>query len=173
MRRAAWLILSGVPLVGCPSTATSGSELAVPATAPAAATDADDVDAIFNPPPFENPTPEQLHETSRRAIRTLIPYAAKGQEWALAILNENYNKYPISSLERADIAAVFGYARYTPAARNLADSVGAASMNLGWAAHVSLCQIFPDAAREFPDPEAAADYWIDYVKTHRGGRAYR
>jgi hypothetical protein len=171
MRRVVWLVLSGVPLVGCPATTTFRSELGVAASAPAA--DGDDPAAIFDPPPFENPTPEQLHETSRRAVRSLIPYAAKGQEWALAILNENYLEYPISSAERADVAEVFGYARYEPAAQHLAESVGAASMNLGGAAHLSLCQIFPDAAREFPTPEEAADYWIEYVKRHRRGRANR
>lgn len=120
----------------------------------------------FDPPPFEHPTEAQLHESSRRAVRTLLPLAQDGDPRALAILNENYARYEISSMERADIAEVFGKQRYEPAAEQLAESVGAASMNLGWAAHMSLCAIFPDAARSFPTPEETADYWRDYLEKH-------
>lgn len=170
MRRVAWLLLFALPLAGCHSPEAPAPRV-TPADAPAAIED--DTDPSLDPPPYDRPTPEQLHETSRRAFRTLMAAAADGDEQALAILNENFARYEISSIERADLAELFGKLRYVPAARHLAESVAAASMNLGWAAHLSLCQLFPDARRDFPTPEATADYWLAWLDAHAVDRAGR
>lgn len=118
-------------------------------------------------PVLESPTPEQWRATNRQSFKTVLNAANRGDLDALAMLLENYREYQIPSIDRADAAEVFGRYRYAPAAKVLAESVDAASMNLGWAAHLSLRQLFPEAAREFPTPEETADYWKEYL-TKRG-----
>lgn len=97
-------------------------------------------------------------------------FAERGEEWALKELNDHYFAYPVSSAEWAGIAALFGRYGYRPAADNLAHSVDAASLNLGGAAHESLCLLFPEAteeAKKLNTPEAGQRFWIDYVEKHK------
>jgi hypothetical protein len=105
-------------------------------------------------------------DTGLVSYLALRHFAERGDEWALKILNDHYFGYPVSSAEWAGIAALFGRYRYRPAADNLAHSVDAASLNLGGAAHESLCILFPEAAEEakkLKTPETAQAFWIGYV----------
>jgi hypothetical protein len=85
---------------------------------------------------------------------------------ALAILNRNYFKYGVSSMEWASIVRVFGACRYAPAVQNLVASLGAASLDLGFAAHASLSEIYPDAHISFSDSMDAQRQWTSYVRDH-------
>jgi hypothetical protein len=83
---------------------------------------------------------------------------------ALAILNRNFGRYGISSLETATIAEIFGNCRYRPAGPTLVPWVNAMVMNLGIAAHEALSKIYPDAhIGEGRTPEECAAAWRHYI----------
>ena len=83
---------------------------------------------------------------------------------ALAVLNRNYARYPISSVQRATVARIFGDCHYRPAVPNLVRSVDAMVMNLGIAAHEALTKIYPEAhISEGRSPEDCAAAWRRYV----------
>lgn len=107
------------------------------------------------------------HSTTILAYLSLKHFAKKGERWALERLNKHYFEYPVSSLEWSEIATLFGKYRYEPAAENLANSVNAASMNLGAAAHDALCKIYPKAAKDFEGPGLAEQYWLEYIKNKK------
>lgn len=86
---------------------------------------------------------------------------------ALGILNRNYFKYPGSSMEWATIVRSFGDCRYKPAVPNLVGTVNAAMIDLGYASHLSLLAMYPDAKIEFRDPLVAQNAWKKYLRTHR------
>jgi hypothetical protein len=86
---------------------------------------------------------------------------------ALGILNRNYFKYSTSSLEWASIVRSFGVCKYTPAVPNLVGSVTAMVINLGYASHLSLLAIYPDAKIEFGDPFETQNAWRKYLRDHR------
>jgi hypothetical protein len=108
--------------------------------------------------------------TEDRSLLSLKYFAKRGEVWALAILNDNYFSYGGSSVEWAAIVELFGKYHYEPAAENLAGSVGAASMNLGWAAHQSLEQIYPEANCLRSSPFETEECWITYVKRRQKAR---
>jgi len=85
---------------------------------------------------------------------------------ALGILNQNYGKYPISSVDRATIADAFGDCRYLPAIPNLVASVNAASLNLMGSAQNSLSKIYPQADIQPSDPPEHQKAWEKYVRLH-------
>lgn len=94
-------------------------------------------------------------------------FACACDSQALGILNRNYFKYPTSSVEWATIVRSFGECKYKPAASNLAGSVFAMMIDLGYASHLSLLAIYPDANIEFRDPLATQKAWKKYLRTHR------
>jgi hypothetical protein len=99
-------------------------------------------------------------------------FAERGESWALQVLNDHYDDYPVSSAEWASVARLFGTYGYGPAAANLARSLGAASLNLEEAAHESLRQLYPEAASSAPpfdSPAAAQAFWTSYVVRQNGG----
>lgn len=119
---------------------------------------------------------ERVFRRSAKGKNTVPTYLSlkrlgeQGEKWALRILNKNYQDYPVSSLEWAEIVMIFGKHRYREAAENLVESLDAASLNLASAAHEALCEIFPDAARATASfqggPQEAQRFWMDYIKTH-------
>jgi hypothetical protein len=113
---------------------------------------------------FKSMADRNLNETSLLAVKH---FAKRGDKWALRILNDNYFRYGGSSVEWAEVVELFGKYRYEPAVENLANSVGAASMNLGWAAHQSLEQIYPDANCYRSSPFETEACWVDYVKQRK------
>jgi hypothetical protein len=96
-------------------------------------------------------------------------FAGKCDAPALKILNQNYGKYGISSLERASLAKIFGACRYTPAVPNLADSINAMILNLGQAAHDSLSRMYPDAHIAATNPTEMQKAWQSYIRAHPPG----
>lgn len=54
---------------------------------------------------------------------------------------------------------LFGEFHYEPAATNLVDSIGAASLNLASAAVDSLQKLFPGSPENFTGLEAASEYF--------------
>jgi hypothetical protein len=86
---------------------------------------------------------------------------------ALGILNNNYFKYSTSSVEWASIVRSFGECKYKPAVPNLVGTVNAMMVDLGYASHLSLLAIYPDAKIEFKDPLQTQDAWQKYLRAHR------
>lgn len=103
-----------------------------------------------------------------RAMIATLYFGRRCEPAALAILTKNFGHYPTSSLEAASLAEVFGTCRYKPAAKKLAHWVGAASLNLGVAAHEALTKIYPDAGiTDCRSPEDCADRWHRYLAGKR------
>jgi hypothetical protein len=89
-----------------------------------------------------------------------VNYVAKtGDTHALKILNDNYFKYPTSSVQWSYTVELFGKFHYEPAIPNLIESLGAAVMNLGQAALESLEQLFPGPHPEFNTIDEAEKYF--------------
>jgi hypothetical protein len=84
---------------------------------------------------------------------------SRGDRRALEILNKNYFKYPVSSLQWSFTVALFGKYRFRPAVENLIESLNAASLNLAGAALESLQMIFPGSPPEFGSPIEAQRYF--------------
>jgi hypothetical protein len=85
---------------------------------------------------------------------------------ALRILNRNYFQYSTSSMEWASIVRSFGDCKYKPAVSHLVETVNAAMINLGYASHLALLAIYPDAKIEFKNPVETEEAWTQYVKKH-------
>lgn len=101
-----------------------------------------------------------LSRDASRLHYFIAQYLAKrGEEKALAILNENYFEYPVSSQQWAYSVHAFGQYRYTPAIPNLIKSLQAASLNVVDEAVWSLRQIFPGSPESFGTPEEAVAYF--------------
>jgi len=98
-------------------------------------------------------------------------FAERGEKWALAILNDNFLSYPLSSMERAEIASLFGRQRYEPAAESLAQVLEAASLNLSGAAVESLIKIYPDGCGIMGSPHEAKECWVPFVAQRRSKSA--
>lgn len=86
---------------------------------------------------------------------------------ALGILNRNYFKYSTSSMEWATIVRSFGDCKYKPAVPNLVGSVDAMMIDLGYASHLSLLAMYPDAKIKFRDPFLTQHAWKKYLRTQR------
>ncbi len=86
---------------------------------------------------------------------------------ALRILNKHYFQYHTSSMEWASIVRSFGECKYKPAVPKLVETVSAASMNLGYASHLSLLDMYPDAKIDFRDPMVTRKAWEKYLTHHR------
>lgn len=118
--------------------------------------------------------PLARRDTGLVSYLALKYFAERGERWALQMLNDRYDEYPVSSAEWASVARLFGTWGYRPAAANLARSLGAASLNLEEAANESLLRLYPEAAATVPhfdSPEAAQAFWTSYVAEHDGGAA--
>lgn len=85
--------------------------------------------------------------------------AKRGNIAALATLNRHYFQYPVSSLQWSCTAETFGKFRYAPAAKNLIESLDAASLNLSAAACNALQGIYPDSPKDFKGPSEAESYY--------------
>jgi len=108
-----------------------------------------------------------------RALLAAMYFGDRCEPRALAILNRNFRRYPISSLQAGSIATIFGDCRYEPAARNLVEAINAASMNLGGEAHVALTKIYPDAhIPEGRSPEDCAAAWRRYVASLKAKKGH-
>jgi len=89
-----------------------------------------------------------------------LNYVAKtGDKDAMKILNDNYFKYPTSSLQWSYTVRLFGKFHYEPAIPNLIESLGAASLNLVDAAIDSLEQLCPGPHPEFSSIDEARKYF--------------
>jgi len=86
---------------------------------------------------------------------------------ALGILNRNYFRYQTSSREWATIVRSFGECKYKPAVPNLVRTVSAMMIDLGYASHLSLLAVFPNAKIEFRDPLVTQGAWEKYLRAHR------
>ena len=96
-------------------------------------------------------------------------FARDGKPWALRILSCEYTRWPVSSMERAEVVPLFGEYKYYPAAPNLAETIDAMFLNLGDAAMTALKQMFPEGRTDFRSPMEAADYWRQYIGSHYKG----
>jgi hypothetical protein len=85
---------------------------------------------------------------------------------ALAILNKHYFQYQTSSMEWASIVRSFGACKYKPAALHLVETVSAMMLDLGYASHLSLAAIYPDAKIDFAGPGKTREAWERYL-SHR------
>jgi hypothetical protein len=110
--------------------------------------------------------PRTMEERTYFALKYFVEV---GTPWALRILNCNYHRWPVSSMERADIVSLFGRHKYYPSAPNLAATIDAALINLGDAALTSLELMFPKGRKDFKGPEEATNYWKRYVSQHWHG----
>ncbi len=110
--------------------------------------------------------PRTIEERTYFALKY---FAEVGTPWALRILNCNYDRWPVSSMERADIVSLFGTYKYYPSTPNLAATIDAALVNLGDAALTGLEVMFPEGRKDFRGPEEATTYWKRYVSQHWHG----
>jgi len=86
---------------------------------------------------------------------------------ALHILNKHYFQYQVSSREWATIVGSFGECKYKPAVPHILETVTAALLNLGYASHLSLLAMYPDAKIEFGDPVETRAAWKKYLDHQR------
>lgn len=86
---------------------------------------------------------------------------------ALGILNKHYFQYQISSREWAAIVGSFGECKYKPAVPHILETVTAAALNLGYASHLSLLAMYPDAKIEFGEPVETRAAWKKYLDHQR------
>jgi hypothetical protein len=96
----------------------------------------------------------------RQSYYVALYLAERGDTVALETLNRHYFQYTVASFEWAHAAEAFGKFRYTPAARNLTESLDAASLNLSGATCNALQEIYPDSPRHFAGPTEARNYYI-------------
>jgi hypothetical protein len=94
-------------------------------------------------------------------------FALACDQEALGILNRHYFKYQTSSMEWATIVRSFGECKYTAAVPHLVETVSAMMLDLGYAAHLSLRAIYPEAKIEFDDPSKTREAWGKYVAHRR------
>jgi hypothetical protein len=105
--------------------------------------------------------------TERANFLANLHFARRCDRAALANLNARYRAYPVSSVQLASAAKAFGDCDFKPAIPNLVDSVDAASMNLGWDAHLSLQKMYPDAKIDTSTPETTQRSWRAYLSRRR------
>jgi hypothetical protein len=98
-------------------------------------------------------------EASDRNWWRALFLARHGDRAALAVLDDHYGEWAVSSVELAAAARQFGRWRYTPAIPNLIESLDAASLNLAGEALESLRRMFPGSPRDFASPAAATAYF--------------
>jgi hypothetical protein len=116
---------------------------------------------------------EALRRYTRRSTDEMSTYLAlkyfalSCDQEALGILNKHYFKYPTSSREWAAIVRSFGECKYKPATAHLVETVTAMFIDLGFASHLSLLAIYPDAGIEFSDPLKTREEWERYFASHR------
>jgi hypothetical protein len=103
--------------------------------------------------------------TELKSYLAFLYLAETGQEAALARLACDYYELPLSSLEKAEVAELFGRHMYFPAARKLVETLEAASGNLADAALKSLTTLYPDGKRGFSSPDKAVKYWSKRITT--------
>lgn len=112
---------------------------------------------------------DSLRRYTRRSIDEMSTYLALKyfaqacDPEALGILNKHYFKYPTSSMEWVTIVRSFGECKYKPATAHLVETVTAMSVDLGYASHLGLLAIYPDARIEFSDPLHAREEWEKYL----------
>lgn len=92
-------------------------------------------------------------------------FARRCDKAALRIMNDNANRYGISSLDMRDIAVWFGKCDYKPASTVLARWTNAMVLELSWAAQRSLAQMYPQASMAMKAPEKAHDAWERYLQS--------
>jgi hypothetical protein len=119
---------------------------------------------------IDDPRVTALMRTCASAERAEEPfectmYLAKGGDTtALAVLNQNYYAYPISSWEWSYAVALFGTFRYRAATANLVESLNAASLNVAFAADSALRQLYPKGPKgRWPSDSLQAD-WTRYLR---------
>jgi hypothetical protein len=93
-------------------------------------------------------------------------FARTGQEWALTYLNDNLWKYHLFAFDLQDAIQLFHRYRYRPAARHLAEAMGAFNMTTVGEAEDALRALFPAVDTTFTDPSEAHAFWVQYVATH-------
>jgi len=107
-----------------------------------------------------------------KAYLAALYLAKQGKCFGLEQLNRHYGELPISSLERAQVATLFGKYKYYPAAENLTQTIYTMVLNLGDASLEALTAMYPEAQ---PDVTAGPtdgylgslqDYWEKYVAAH-------
>lgn len=102
----------------------------------------------------------------QRGYLALLYFAETGAPWALAKLTCDYYKLPVPSLEKADVASLFGKHKYYPAARRLVGTLQAVSGNLFEAALESLSVMYPKGRTRFRSADDAAKYWTRFLADH-------
>jgi hypothetical protein len=110
-------------------------------------------------------------EQTKEAMCVAWYLAKRGNAKALAILNQNNYKYPVSSYEWSYVIAVFGKQKYAPAVPALIDDMSAASLNVVGAAEESLRAFYPDSPsdKDFGTIEKAQSYFRKrYESEHQG-----
>lgn len=95
-----------------------------------------------------------------------VYFGRKCEPAALKTLLANYDSYPLSSIEKAGLAGIFGVCKYRPAAPALLSSLDAAVLNLAQQSHSSLLAIYPDAKITAPTAGAAKAAWQAYFRNH-------
>ncbi len=111
-----------------------------------------------------------LMRTCASAEREEEPYyctmylAKHGDTTALAVLNQNYYAYPISSWEWSYAVALFGTFRYRPATANLLESLDAASLNVVFAADSALRELYPKGPKGQWPPDSLKAHWTRYLR---------
>ncbi len=103
----------------------------------------------------------------RTAYFALKYFALSCDAPALEALNRGYMRYRVPSIEWASIVRSFGECKYEAAAPNLAETVSAGMLDLGYASHRSLLALYPDAGIEFRDPFEAQEEWKRYLAAQR------
>ena len=90
---------------------------------------------------FETHMTKEATEATYYCVNYL---AKRGDRRALAILNDNYGRYPVSSWQWSYSMELFGIFRYRPAVPNLSNSLNDASLNVTSVAEWSLKEIAKD-----------------------------
>ena len=97
-------------------------------------------------------------------------FAESGQEWALGRLDENFWRYHFFAFDLQDLIQLFGRYRYRPAAKHLAEAMGALNVSTVGLAEEALRAIFPEVDTSFTDPTRAQAFWAHYVATHASSK---
>lgn len=107
---------------------------------------------------------DSLDDTNYLALKY---FAQACDPTALFLLNKHYFKYSVSSPEWASIVRIFGQCKYVSAADNLALTLFAADIDLGYASNESLKAIYPNADVTAGDPMSIQRDWKAYIASHR------
>ncbi len=111
----------------------------------------------------------RLSDTEDDEAFYIASYLAKlGDSAALAVLNNHFYQYGISSLEWSYSMALFGKFGYRPAIPHLVEALNSASMNVIDASFDSLSQLYPDAPTHFDSLSEAQTYFANRMKAEFG-----